>query len=202
MMTDKDLESILEGRSAINSEKFVLEESGKQIRGGINLTLSAFRFDSNLGLAYRQDVANLLDSWIVDGNEAIRYLNSGNSDQFNRIYAGVQKSIAQCLLHVISRSVLLRMCNDTAEDMIIVVDKYILSVSCDFKQDSCSLSAVVSNLLFWLLARRKAKKLLMSGLTKEFVGLDRRVHVSMMELFFSVTNAEERVVYATGEVLQ
>lgn len=82
-----------EGRISENGENFVLQPVGEHIRGGLNLTLSNLRHNVEMDAVHRRDVANLLDSWIVDLQTALRYLKSGNERDFYRAYQSVNKSM-------------------------------------------------------------------------------------------------------------
>jgi len=100
---------IVEGRSGENGEFYDPSSGGRKLRGGVMYQFSEMRFipgnPANSpgledGACHRLDVANFLDSWIVDIGEAYRLLRRGDTTGFEKAMMIVRETMLRELMRI------------------------------------------------------------------------------------------------------
>lgn len=193
---ESDLKRLLEGRSAENGEGYRLERDGRHIRGGVNLTLSDIRFNDDEGVCNRADVANMLDSWVVDLNESRRFYKAGLHSEFTRIHNGVLKSLKQCLYRMVPKQELKRRMSEfmahrqkATAPIRKISDRDVAKVEVEFR------------LMGWVLDLMLCMKCAVTGDRSAFEKASQQVYEQMLRDFFEITSVSERKRYSEGEIL-
>lgn len=193
-----DIEKALEGRTCINGEEFTLKPDGLHIQGGLNLTMSNIRFSMEQDVCYRPDVANMLDSWIVDMNTGVKYLQCGMLQGFRDAYSSVRKSMLNCLWQICNESEL-----QTARQVIVYeIDLAVKDVRRDFDRNTCWRTDVIDLITMCLLWTKKSITCRRLANEQEARVHDDHVYEVMLRALYHITTVEDRQTFSHGETLQ